>query len=247
MRTERILILGGTYEARGLAQALIDAGFRTVTSLAGITASPHLPAGEVRRGGFGGEAGLQSYVALENICAIVDATHPYAALISSQAHGAALAARVPYLRMERPPWRAEDADRWIKVADIARAVAALPEGARPFVTIGRKEIARFFSRPDLKGVARMIESPNGPVPRGWTLIQARPPFAIEAEKQLLDMHRITHVVSKNSGSELTRAKLVAARERKIPVVMVARPHKPAAPSFEAVGALIPALRRMLSP
>jgi len=247
MPPERILILGGTGDALGLAQPLINAGFHPVTSLAGVTVSPHLPAGEVRRGGFGGEAGLAQYIGSENIRAIIDATHPFAAQISRHAHGAAQATGIPYLRLERPPWLAEAADRWIEVANILKAVAALPGGARPFVTIGRKEIAPFFARTDLEGVARMIEAPGVSVPAGWTVIQARPPFQVESEIQLLDTYRVTHVVSKNSGGELTRAKLFAARERNVPVVMVARPHKPRATLFATVEALIPALGRMLSP
>ncbi|MBC8038894.1 MAG: cobalt-precorrin-6A reductase [Rhizobiales bacterium] len=247
MRTDRILVLGGTGEAREVAQALVDDGFHIVTSLAGVTASPHLPVGEVRRGGFGGEAGLKNYIKRENISAIVDATHPYAAQISRHAQGAARTAGVPYLRLERPPWRAGPSDSWTEVATVADAVAALPSGARPFVTIGRKEIAAFFARADLDGVARMIEAPGVAVPPGWTLIQARPPFDVKREASLLESHRITHVVAKNSGGELTYAKLVAARERKIPVVLVARPGKPMAPTVSTVKALIPALRGMLSP
>jgi len=247
MRAERILILGGTGEARGLAQALIDEGFSVVTSLAGVTTSPHLPAGEVRRGGFGGEAGLVEYIGHDSIRAVVDATHPYAAQISRHAHEAAQTAKVPYLRLERPPWRAETGDRWIEVASIADAVAALPSGARPFVTIGRKEISRFFARTDLAGVARMIEDPDVSPPPGWTIVQARPPFDIQAEIKLLQAHHITHLVTKNSGGELTRTKLLAAREGKIPVVIIARPPKPSAPSHSTVEALLPALRQMLSP
>ncbi len=246
MPSERVLILGGTSEAHDVAKALTDAGFRTVSSLAGVTASPRLPVGEVRRGGFGGEEGLVQYVSREKIGAIVDATHPYAVRISHNAHGAAQKAKVPYLRLERPQWRAESDDRWIEVASAADAVAALPRRARAFVTIGRKEVAPFFARPDLQGVARMIEAPSVSVPAGWTLIQARPPFSLEEEARLLVQHGITHLVSKNSGGELTRAKIVAARERKIPVVMVARPAKPA-PSYSSADALITALRQLLSP
>lgn len=247
MRAERILILGGTGEARGLAQELIDEGFPVVTSLAGVTASPHLPIGDVRRGGFGGKTGLVKYISDENIRAIADATHPYAAQISRHAHAAAQATGIPYLRLERPPWLAEATDRWIDVASVADAMAALPSGARPFVTIGRKEIAPFFARADLEGVVRMIEAPGVAVPPGWALIQARPPFSLESEIRLIEQHRITHLVAKNSGGEATWAKLIAAREKHIPVVMVARPDKPVASSFATAETLALALRRMLSP
>ncbi|MGH6854622.1 MAG: cobalt-precorrin-6A reductase [Aestuariivirga sp.] len=246
MAGERILILGGTGEARGLAGALIDEGFHAVTSLAGVTLSPRLPAGEVRRGGFGGEGGLADYVKREDIRAILDATHPYAAQMSRHAHWAAQAMGVPYLRLERAPWQPAISDCWIHVASIADAVAALPGGARAFVTIGRKEIAAFFARPDLEGVARMIEPPVEIIPPRWTLLLERPPFSLDHELGLIDRYRITHLVSKNAGGEDTRAKLLAARERKIPVIMVARPVKPEAPPFSSVEALIPALRRMLS-
>lgn len=246
MPSERVLVLGGTSEGLDVAKALADAGFHTVTSLAGVTASPHLPAGEVRRGGFGGEEGLAGYAQAENLCAIIDATHPYAVQISRHAHGAAQKAKLPYLRLERAQWRAEPADRWIEVASVSGAVAALPRSARPFVTIGRKEVAPFFSRSDLQGVVRMIEAPGVAIPGGWTLIQARPPFSLDDEVRLLEHHGITHLVSKNSGGELTRAKIIAARERKIPVVMVVRPDKPA-PSYSSAHALISALRQLLSP
>ena len=247
MPGDRILILGGTGEARRLARGLIDQGFAVVTSLAGVTSAPLLPAGQLRRGGFGGEAGLADYVKRENIHAIIDATHPFAVQISRHGHGAAHLLGIAYCRLERPPWVAETADNWIEVAGLAEAVAVLPVGARPLLTIGRKEAARFFARADLRGVARMIEAPGIVMPRHWTLILARPPFSLENEIRLIDSHHISHVVTKNSGGDDTRAKLVAARERNIPVVMVARPVKPEGPAFSTVEALIPALRRMLSP
>ncbi len=246
MRPERILILGGTNEAVELARTLTEAGFNALTSLAGVTAAPHLPVGEVRRGGFGGEEGLAEYARDRNLRAIIDATHPYAAQISRHAYEAAQRTKLPYLRLERTQWRAEPGDHWIEVASVADAVAALPHSAKSFVTIGRKEVALFFARPDLHGVVRMIEAPRVPVPAGWTLIRARPPFSLDEEVGLLVHHGITHLVSKNSGGEFTRAKIIAARERNIPVVMVARPDKPT-PSFSSPGDLVAALRQLLSP
>jgi precorrin-6A/cobalt-precorrin-6A reductase len=247
MPGERILIFGGTAEARALAAALIDAGFEVVTSLAGVTTKPNLPEGETRVGGLGGSHGIAAYVARKNVAAIVDATHPFAIQISSHAHSAATDRNLPYLRLERPAWRAGAEDHWTEVPGMSQAMAALPKSAQVMLTIGRKELSLFLARPDLRGFARMIEPPGVELPDGWTLVLARPPFNVEAEKALMQKFRIGYLVTKNSGSEETEAKLIAARELKIPVIMVARPVKPKAPSYSLPEDLIPALRRALCP
>jgi precorrin-6A/cobalt-precorrin-6A reductase len=104
-------------------------------------------------------------------------------------------------------------------------------------------VAPFLARDDLSGIVRMIEAREDPVPPRWRLILARPPFTVAAEEELMIQNRITHVVSKNAGGEETRAKLLAAREIKIPVVMIARPEKPEAITLSSVGEAI----RLLSP
>jgi precorrin-6A/cobalt-precorrin-6A reductase len=243
MPGERILILGGTAEARMLANWLIDAGHDVVTSLAGVTQAPHLPKGEVRRGGFGGVEGLAAYLRAGGFRALIDATHPFAAQISHHAAGAAKTCGLPLYRIERPAWVAEEGDLWIGVASIAAAVAALPAGAWVFLTIGRKEVAPFLARADLTGIMRMIEAPKDVLPPQWRLILARPPFTVAGERELMTQNRITHVVSKNAGGEETRAKLLAARETKIPVVMIARPEKPEAILLASVDEAL----RLLSP
>lgn len=243
MPAKRILILGGTGDARALADRLADAGRDVITSLAGVTQAPHLPKGEVRRGGFGGPAGLAAYLRDGGFGVLVDATHPFAARMSLHAAEAAKACGLALYRLERPAWVAEDSDLWTGVADIAAAVAALPAGARVFLTIGRKEVAPFLARADLAGILRMIEAPREQPPPRWNLILARPPFTIAGEKELIVANRITHLVSKNAGGEETRAKLIAARETKIPVVMIARPAKPEAILAASVGAAF----RLLSP
>lgn len=243
MPGERILILGGTAQARDLANRLTDTGHGVVTSLAGVTQVPQLPKGEVRRGGFGGSEGLAAYLRPGGFSAVVDATHPFAVQISRHAAAAAKACGLPLYRLERPAWVAEAGDRWIVVASIAAAVAALPKGARVFLTIGRKEVAPFLARADLTGLLRMIEAPEDVPPPQWRLILARPPFGLAGERELMTQNRITHVVSKNAGGEETRAKLLAAREIKIPVVMIARPEKPEATTLSSVGEAL----RLLSP
>lgn len=247
MAAPRILILGGTRDARDLAAALIAAGFDTVTSLAGVTQEPILPQGRVRIGGFGGADGLKAYLVGEGIDAMADATHPFAAAMSRHAAEAANALSLPLLRLERPAWAPQAGDLWTIVPSTDEAVAALPHNARALVTIGRKEIGAFFARDDIGGIARMIELPPEHPPPRWMLLRERPPFTPEAEKALITHHAITHLVTKNAGGDDTSAKLKAARETKIPVIMIARPAKPVITCVPTAEAAIPAFRRLLSP
>lgn len=247
MPRERILILGGTRDARQIAEALLGEGYAVISSLAGVTETPVLPPGEVRRGGFGGIAGLADYLASESIALVVDATHPFAAQMSAHAHAACALKEVPLLRFERPAWDAVAGDRWMEAKDIEGAVSLLPAGARAFVTIGRKEIAPFFARADLSGVARMIEAPALAVPPGWEVRLERPPFTVESEARLMADLGITHLVTKNAGGASTDAKLVAARQLNLPVIMVGRPAKPENLAFSSQSDLAAAVRRVLCP
>ena len=221
-----------------MAGALVGRGFDVVTSLAGVTAEPVLPPGAMRRGGFGGEAGLGAYLAEAGIGLIADATHPFAAVISRHASKAAAAHGIAYLRLERPGWTAGPGDRWQHVTDIAGAVAALEAGATAFVTIGRKELAAFAGRGDVRVVARSIEPPGFALPAGWKLVLARPPFTLEAEMALMQDEGVSELVTKNSGGEATRAKLDAARMLGLPVVMVGRPAKPDAETAATVEEMV---------
>jgi precorrin-6A/cobalt-precorrin-6A reductase len=229
----KILILAGTNDARLLANKLVGQGYDVISSFAGVTENPILPLGEIRKGGFGGAAGLRDYIAAENIEILVDATHPFAAVISSNA----AEAHPDVLRLQRAAWPELKSDRWINVADTATAVSSLPPKARVMLTIGRKEVATFTSRLDLTGVARMIEPPDQPLPNNWTLLLDRPPFDAASEKTLLGQHQVTHLVSKNAGGRETVAKLEAARNLGVSVVMIARPHKPAVETFTSVDAI----------
>jgi precorrin-6A/cobalt-precorrin-6A reductase len=242
MPNKRILILGGTSDARVLVAELIAAGYETVTSLAGVTETPVLPKGEVRVDGFGGEEGLYAYLRSEGFAALADATHPFAAQISQHGFNAAKRAGIPYLRLEREPWAPAVRDHWIGVPTIAGAVAALPSGARVLLTIGRKEIAPFLARSDIFGVARMIEKSPLPMPPNWQLLLARPPFSFEDERKLLHDHHISHLVTKNAGGVQTEAKLLAARALNLPVIMIARPTKPKGQTFASAPALVAALK-----
>jgi precorrin-6A/cobalt-precorrin-6A reductase len=227
-----VLILGGTTEGRVLGEQLAgDARFQTTLSFAGRTRSPQLPETPHRVGGFGGVAGLIEYLQRERIAALVDATHPFAAQMSTHAVLAAGATGVPLLRLERAAWRARPGDQFIEVADMhaaAFAIGVMPR--RVFLSVGRLEVAAFAAAPQHAYLIRAVDAfdpqQNG-LPHA-RVIAARGPFDLAQERALLERERIEVVVSKNSGTPATYAKIEAARALQLPVIMLARPPLPAA-------------------
>ncbi|SCL70079.1 cobalt-precorrin-6A reductase [Micromonospora peucetia] len=230
--TRRVLVLGGTAEARALAALLVEVpGTVVVSSLAGRVADPRLPVGEVRIGGFGGAAGLARWLSAQRIDAVVDATHPYAARMRVAAIEAARAAGVPHVRLERPGWTAQPGDRWYRVADVDAAVRALPTlGRRVLLTTGRQSLAAFLPLTGVRILARVVDAPVEPIPPHVRLLRSRGPYTVEGELELMRAHDIDVVVTKDSGGPLTEAKLVAARRLDLPVLMIDRPKPPVLPA-----------------
>ncbi|MCA2216529.1 cobalt-precorrin-6A reductase [Jidongwangia harbinensis] len=228
-----LLILGGTTEARALAAACADL-VPTVTSLAGRTSEPLAVAGQVRVGGFGGVDGLTRYLREQRIGAVVDATHPFAATMSAHAVAAARAAAVPLVVLRRPGWTERPGDRWHRVPSMAAAAGLLPGlGRRVFLTTGRQSIAAFAALDDCWFLSRSVEPPSPPMPRHLDVLLDRGPFGPAGERALLAGHRIDVLVTKDSGG--ATAKLDAARELGIPVLMVDRPPAGFAPIVAGVG------------
>jgi precorrin-6A/cobalt-precorrin-6A reductase len=237
----KILILGGTAEARELANRLVAAGHDVTTSLAGRTQDPNLPLGAVRTGGFGGVAGLCGYLHAARIERLVDATHPYAGQMSAHAVAAADASRVPLVRLMRPAWEPKLDDAWANVAGVAEAATALPHAARVLLTTGHAGLALFLAREDCRFIVRTIEAPSFLLPASATLLQTRPPHSLGEERDLMAREKITHLVTKNSGGTQTAAKLEAARELGVAVIMIARPSYAAATEVASVDAAIAAI------
>jgi precorrin-6A/cobalt-precorrin-6A reductase len=222
--TGRVLVLGGTAEARAIAQALDDAGLPVTSSLAGRVSRPRLPAGDVRIGAFGGPAGLAHWLGENGICAVVDATHPFAQRISASARRAATSAGVPLLRLDRPGWKPSDGDDWHWVDDLAAAASAITGlgTRRVFLTTGRQGL-EIFADHRAWFLIRCVDPPVVALPEHHELLLARGPYTLEAELALIDAHEIDVLVTKNSGGSLTLAKLHAARLRNLPVIVVRRP------------------------
>jgi precorrin-6A/cobalt-precorrin-6A reductase len=234
--TLNVLLLGGTGEAKRLAAALTGApGVHLVSSLAGRVRDPRLPAGEVRVGGFGGAAGLAEWLRSERIGAVVDATHPFAGVITASAVEACATVGVPLLVLRRPGWRPGPGDDWRWVPSLPAAAALLPElGERVFLTTGRQGLAAFAGLDRLWFLARTVDPPDPPLPARLELVLDRGPYTVDGELALLRAHRIDVLVTKDSGGDQTAAKLTAARQLGIPVVVVARTPAPAAPTVSTV-------------
>jgi precorrin-6A/cobalt-precorrin-6A reductase len=226
----RVLLLGGTGEARALAERLAGRpGLDVVSSLAGRLTEPRLPPGRVRVGGFDGVDGLRRLLVDGGIDRVIDATHPFAARITAHAVAATSATGVPLVVLRRPGWDPVPGDRWRRAASAAEAAtiaAAGPEGA-VLLTVGRRDVAVFAGDGRHRYVVRSIEPVQGPLPPRHVLVLDRGPFTVEGERALLRRFTVSLLVTRDSGGGLTAAKLAAARELGVTVVLVERPPLPA--------------------
>jgi precorrin-6A/cobalt-precorrin-6A reductase len=233
----RVLILGGTSEARRLATRLAGRPELAVTlSLAGRTAAPLQQPVPVRSGGFGGAAGLADYLQREQVDILIDATHPYAGTISANAWKAAQIAGVRFVALQRRPWIARSGDHWTDVENLSAAVQAL--GAQPrhvFVPLGRNELAPLAQKPQHFYLIRSVDPVEPRLPLEYAIyVTARGPFAEADEIALMRAHQIEILIAKNSGGDATYGKIAAARALGLPVIMLRRPLLPAMPSVDTV-------------
>lgn len=231
----RFLILGGTAEARQLAVALVADGGDVISSLAGRVSSPSLPAGRVRIGGFGGVDGLAGYLLKESVSAVVDASHPFAAKITQNAVQAASLTGTPLVRLERPSWREHPrSDSWTWVADAAAARVAAESARRPFLTTGRQSLPDFQAWADREVIVRLVDPPPVSLPERWKVILSRGPYSYAGERMIMTEQGIDVILTKDSGGTHTVAKLDAAGDLGIPVVIIARPEPVPLPLLRSV-------------
>ena len=224
---KKILILGGTGDAVKLAAKLATIPeIEVISSLAGRTRKPAALVGQVRIGGFGGATGLANYLQENSIDILIDATHPCAGQITCNGAIASQLANILHLMLVRPQWEKVTGDNWIEVESVEAAVQAIPELVkRVFITSGRQQLEPFLQRSHIWYLMRSIDPPDIELPNSKVLLD-RGPFNLEQERKLLQDYQIEAIVSKNSGGRATYAKIIAARELDIPVIMVQRPASP---------------------
>jgi precorrin-6A/cobalt-precorrin-6A reductase len=234
-----VLVLAGTTEATELAGRLTAEGHDVTSSLAGVTRHPVARPGRVRRGGFGGTAGLTRYLTDEGVQQLVDATHPFAAVMPFHAAEAAASTGVAHCRLLRPPWSPPAGDHWHDTRTLAAAAEALPAlGAeRVFLALGRQSLQPFVGSSGLWFLVRAIEPLDAVLPDAEVVLD-RGPFDVDDEVALLSRHHVDTVVTKNSGGTAAEAKLVAARRLGLRVVMVRRPPQPAVETVATVEAAV---------
>ena len=245
----RVLVLGGTTEASELTRLLAaDPRFEATVSLAGRTAKPRTQPVRTRIGGFGGADGLVAWLKQDATQAVVDATHPYADQISSNAVAACARLAIPLASIVRPAWEPRAGDKWLAVASAEAAADALgSEPRRVFLSLGRLELGAFARRPHHHYIARTIDPPGDvALPPDIQMLFGRGPFDRDAETTLLERENIDMLVSKNSGGAATYGKIEAARLLGIPVVMIARPNKPCGHAVESAEAAVIWLEQRLA-
>jgi precorrin-6A/cobalt-precorrin-6A reductase len=220
----RVLLLGGTAEARVLA-ARLHPDIEVISSLAGRVPNPALPVGQVRIGGFGGAEEMRRWLVDTGVDAVVDATHPFAAAITKRAAGVCAELGLPHLVLVRPAWEPGDAQLVTSAAEAAEVIAQ-QHFSRVFLTTGRSDVLE-FAHSDAWFLIRVVTAPDpSSLPRLHMLVLSRGPYCYGDELALLRQHRIDALVTKNSGGDATRPKLDAATALGIPVVMVDRPALP---------------------
>ncbi len=236
---KHLLILGGTTEARELARRvtlMIGKRVRVTTSLAGRRNSAPDLAGEVRTGGFGGIEGLKDYLGDKAVDLVVDATHPFSPTISDHAAAACAGAEVPRLQLLRPVWALPPSAKYLEAGDLPEAAEMLPGMAkRVFLTTGLRGLEAFSGLDDLWFLVRLIDAPETPPPlANHHLISGNPPYTLEDERALLAEHNIDTLVAKQSGGSGTEAKITAALEAGVVIVLIGRPPPEPGPQAETV-------------
>jgi precorrin-6A/cobalt-precorrin-6A reductase len=243
VRAGRLLILGGTAEAVALARGAVarfgDA-LQVITSLAGRTERPAPVPGQIRIGGFGGPPGLAAFLTEHRIDRLIDATHPFAARISTEARLACEQAAVPRLMVVRPPWHRHPLDRWIEVDSMSAAAEIVGRvGRRAWLTVGASEIGCFSAATEVRFLVRLVDPPPKPLPlRCCEVMVGRGPFTLTEERRHFERYAIDVLVCKASGGTATEAKIIAARELGLPVIMVRRPPREPGDAVETIEAAL---------
>jgi len=235
----KLLLLGGTADARKVTRILDEEGLlqtsnvasdriQLIYSIAGLVRMPQVPC-EVISGGFSQYGGLKAYVEENGIDAILDVTHPFAKTMSNTAVAVARQCNIPCWRFHRPEWTRRDGDRWELFDSWQELIPALAEKRSVLLTAGQldqeliDQLAEQAQKRSQQLILRTAAPPRAELPESILWLKAIGPFNEADELALMQQHQVDVLVSKNSGGAATEAKLSAARELGIEVLMLQRP------------------------
>ena len=179
---------------------------------------------------------MENFLREEEVSHVIDATHPFAEQISRNAVHACRSSQLPLIRLERPSWEPESEDNWVLKPNLKSAAEWLMNHPqRVLLTTGHRDLDVFRDAHKSFFLIRTIEPVSLPVgfPDAENLI-ARGPFSKDEEIALMRSWKISLLLCKNSGGEASFAKLLAARELSIPVLMMTRPELPEVSQTESI-------------
>jgi len=240
-----VLLLAGTAEAKVIAQELADQGVPVLASLAGATRQPAPLGVPTRIGGFGGEHGFRALLSSQAVSGVLDATHPFANAITDRTARICAELDLPYAQVVRPAWEPGPKDRWTMISAPEDASHHIPQDATVFLATGRQTVARFAGLEGRRILLRVIDPPEAPLPfEGGEFVIGRPPFSAPSEEALFEALGVTHLVAKNAGGTGGRAKLDAAANLGVPVLMLKRPAMPGGMRLTSVAAAVQWVRQL---
>jgi len=240
----KTVIFGGTSEGRELSHALAKAGAEVVVSVVSEV-------GAEEQGVFDGvqvEVGPKEEEEIRGMIMdadlVIDATHPYAVIVTDNIRRAAEAAGVTRLRLLRDGSdgaAAEDAGiRYVKDAREA-AQRAAEAGGRVLLTTGSKELGVYAEAADpellyprvLPVVSSIRACEDAGIPHR-NIIAVQGPFSEELNRAVLKDYRIDLMITKDSGKAGGfQEKMDAARGLGVPVIIIRRPEEEGM-SFEQI-------------
>ena len=250
-----ILVLAGTQDGREIAAGLREAGYEVIASVVSeygreLVAQSGVPVQAAAMD----EHELQQFVVQHGIRLIIDATHPYAVNVSRNARQVAANLHIPCLRYERPDSALPIYAKLVLAPDMQRAAEmAVGLGKTVFLTTGSHSLPLFraaAARRDCRLIARVLPQPeviadciaNGFSPAD--IIAAQGPFSQELNRELFRAYGADVMVTKNSGAiGGTDAKIAAAIELGLIIVVVQRPAALQQQVFDSLPALLEYLKR----
>ena len=241
-----ILIFAGTTEGRKLSECLAASGIYHTICVATeygeivLKANPFMT---VHRGRMDEEQ-IKEFIQNSKFKAVVDATHPYADIVTENIKMAMEGMKIPYLRLKREMDLVQKEDNVFYFESNEACAKALEEiKGNILLTTGSKELVKYcvseniknrlFVRvlPGLESLSLCIEQGI----KGKQIIAMQGPFSTEMNEAMIRQYGISCLVTKQSGvSGGYFEKLEAAEKTGISVFAIGHPGEEAGFSFHEV-------------